>query len=204
MMRSALLFAAWSVHLASASAAAVAQDSLPPAVPGRTDYDELAVFGEAVRDVDQYRDNAFRYADRAQQLVAQSNAFQCASIQFTVEVHRVTQEEVVVRLRDAGKTRVLLRHAEPPYYGNLRSRPYHGSYSTLYYNSFAKPVALRIGTEIPLEMAAQLRRRDRLLMQGQIGAMYVCIGPTYNPRTVATISNWVVLQVEPAEEADRR
>ena len=203
-MRRLPLFVLWSLNLVFAQTAAIAQDTLPPAVPGRTDYDELALYGDAVRHVYEYQDNQYRYEVRVRQLVDQASAFQCATLQFNVEVERVTKEEVIVRLRDAGETRVLLRHTDPPYYGNLRSRPYHGSYSTLYYNSFAKPVTLRIGAEIPLEMAVQLRRRDQLLMQGQIGAMYVSIGPTFNPRAVATISNWVVLNVEPATEAERR
>jgi len=203
-MCTAVLLAVWSISLAAAQSAESADEPLPPAVAGRTDFDELTVFGDAVRHVDEYRDNQFRYEARVRQLGAQAQAFTCATVQFHVQVLRVTHEEVIVRLRDPGETRVLLRHAEPPFYGNLRSRPYHGPYSTLYYNAFAKPVALRIGSEIPLEMAVQLRRRDQLLMQGQIGAMYVCIGPVFTPRSVATVTNWVVLNVEPASEAERR
>ena len=190
----------WGIVLCLLGTGSVAgQDStLPPAVSGQTTYEELAVFGEAVEKVGAYRDNRYLYDARVLGLLQRSQAFEQALVEFTVTVDRVTLEEVLVSVRDAGHTRVLLQHVQSPQFGNLRTVYYGGAPSALFYNQFAKPVGLRIGTEISLPMAMQLRKRDQLLIQARIGCMRVIIGPTYRPFTIATMSDWTVLKAIPA------
>lgn len=172
---------------------------LPPATPGQTTFQELTDFGHAVQSVVDYRDNRYVYDARVAELFKHSQQLENSKVQFTVTVDRVTLDEVFVRVDDAGYTRVLLQHKEPPAFGNLRTVYYYGPASTVYYNHFAKPVGLRIGSEIPLDMAARLRKRDVLQLEAKIGCMRTIIGPTFDPETIATMTEWHVVKVVPAE-----
>jgi hypothetical protein len=206
-MRSFVLFWAGFVTLILITPAKAAKPlpppaALPPATPGQTTYQELTDFGHAVQSVGEYRDNRYRYDARVAELFQHSQQLENSKIQFTVTVERVTLEEVHVRVDDAGYTRVLLQHKEPPAFGNLRTVYYYGPASTIYYNHFAKPVGLRIGSEIPLEMAAHLRKRDVLQIEGKVGCMRTIIGPTFDPEAIATMTDWHVVKVVAADSSD--
>ena len=90
---------------------------------------------------------------------------------------------------------VVLRHAQPPFFGNLGSVWYCGGPSTEFYNQFAKPVGLRIGSEVPLELARRLRKKDQLRISGKLDTVQVQIESVFHPRVLTIIADWVILGV---------
>jgi hypothetical protein len=60
---------------------------------------------------------------------------------------------------------------------------------------YSKPVGLRIGSEIPLEVAKQLRYGDQLVIDGRIEQLHVWIDSVFNPSSAAIVADWQVVDV---------
>ena len=59
----------------------------------------------------------------------------------------------------------------------------------------AKPVGLRIGDEISLEMAKELRKRDVLRVSGRVESMPIRMKGVFEPRVAAVVVDWKVVEV---------
>jgi hypothetical protein len=69
----------------------------------------------------------------------------------------------------------------------------------------AKPVGLRIGDEITLEMAKEVRKRDVLRVSGRVESMPMRIDGAFRPRVAAVVVDWTVVEViEYADEEEVR
>ncbi|MEO8498670.1 MAG: hypothetical protein ABI614_26715 [Planctomycetota bacterium] len=110
----------------------------------------LTELGEAVARVDLYRDNIYQYESQIEKLTETAAAMEGGTIEVLLTVRRVTPGEVLCEPSDAGRTRMIIKHAAPPYFGNLGTVWYPAQPSADYLNMFAMPVGLRIGDEITL------------------------------------------------------
>lgn len=170
-------------------------DSLPPVQTRMISQQELVDLGNAVHRVDLYRDNFYQYEARVEQLTATAIAMEGNDIEVLLRVRRVTPGEVFVELIEAGRTRMILKHAAPPFFGNLRTVWYCAQPSADYWNMLAKPVALRIGDEISLDVAKELRQRDVLRVAGKVETMPIRMKEVFEPRVAAVVIDWKVVEV---------
>jgi len=180
--------------------AILATEPVPPGTAFEVSYDNLRDLGDAVSRVDDYKDNFYQYEERVCRLQETGQALQGQAISVVAVVERVTPYEVVVDIPKAGKTRIALRHQRPPLFGNLGSRTYSGPPSTVTSQIWSKPVALRIEEEISLSLAKQLRKGDRLLLQGLIEVLQVRIKSTFDPYVAAIVTDWRVSEADFASE----
>ena len=90
---------------------------------------------------------------------------------------------------------MILKHATPPWFGNLGTVWYCAQPSADYWNMLAKPVGLRIGDEITLEMAKKLRKRDVLRVSGRVESMPIRMTGAFQPRVGAVVVDWKVVEV---------
>lgn len=165
----------------------------PLAPPSKTTtYEHLRVFGEHVEALAAAKDNVFVYADERKKLQREAEEFTDAALDFSVQVKKVTEKEVEVEVSDAGRTRVVLRHEQPPYFGNLETVTYFGPPSAALSDLFSKPVALRIGTEIDLELARKLRKGDTLPLSGHLKSVNAYTESIFKPVGIAVINRWKV------------
>jgi hypothetical protein len=154
----------------------------------------LTDLGRGVRDLDKTKDNVFVYEAEKRRLEELGASLIGDPVEVTLRVQRVSKHEVIVDVPDAGPTRVVMRHASPPEFGNLCTvQQVDGYSSTAWYHQFALPFAIRIGSEIDLGLASQLRRQDPLLLRGQIISLVIRTESVFRPVTVATIGNWQVV-----------
>jgi len=160
-----------------------------------TSYEDLESFGKAVKDLEEIKANKFIYEQRSRELIQLARTFEGKTVRFSAAVLSVTHEEVIITLEDAGKTRVVLRHSQPPFFGDLRTREYSGTPSTQRFHVFVRPVTLRVGSEIPLQLAQRLRHGNQLLLAGQISSMVVRIDPWHDPFVLAVITHGKVTGV---------
>lgn len=172
---------------------------LPAAPLSHVTVDDLAVLGEALMDLEHYRDNVFLYSERREELLQAATYYVGATVDYVVEVQKVTPLEVIVRVRKAGRTRVALRHDCPPWFGDLRTVWYDGSAATRRINLFTKPVGLRIGSEIPYEMAHDLRRGQLLVVQGYIESSELAL-ELFEPLAVIVVGGWSATGVLPTTD----
>ncbi len=161
------------------------------------DEEQLAALGAAVAAMPYERDNVFRYAERSAELCNLAESLKGRGLEFHAKVARVCPSEVLVEIEPAGKTRIVLMHARPPRFGNLRTIEYGGVPSASRFHIFSAPVGLRIGEEISFEVAKKLRRRDLLVMRGTIDSVPVWIDSVFRPNAVALMSDWAVVDVNP-------
>lgn len=187
------------------TAAGWSQELIPPVMPSSSNiqadldaqtaavWSALTELGRGVRDLDKTKDNLFVYQEETARLQAEAARLVGSPAELTLRVQRVTAKEVVVDVPDAGSTRIVIRHASPPEFGNLCTVEQRDGYSsTAWYNQFAQPFALRIGSEIDLGLARQLRRQDELILNGQIISVVVRTEAIFRPVAVATLGNWYV------------
>ena len=156
----------------------------------------LAELGEAVADVDNFKDNHFQYEAQVKHLTETAELLQGMTTEVTLEVERVTPYEVIVNIPKLGRMRVVLQHAKPPLFGSLGSRSYNGPPSTIRFQVFAKPIGLRLGDEIDLNLAKQLRDGDRLRVAGRIKQVPIQLKSTFNPYVAAVLVDWKVVAVD--------
>lgn len=189
--------ASWGL-LADVGPAQAAQPVVTPApVTPVVGLDQLVELGKSVAAIRYEGDNVFVYAERAEALRKAAQTLVGGQVEFVAKVMRVTETEVIVEVAPAGKTRLVLMHAAPPVFGNLRTVTYPGISSTRRLHVFSSPVGLRIGSEITLDVARTLRRRDMLAVRGTIDAMPVWIESVFAPDAIALISNWSIVAVNP-------
>ncbi|MBC8351565.1 MAG: hypothetical protein H8E66_06230 [Planctomycetes bacterium] len=168
------------------------------------EQEELTELGDAVARVDLYRDNFYQYEARVEQLTAAAIAMEGGTVEVLLTVRRVTAGEVLVEALDAGRTRMILKHAAPPFFGNRGTVWYYAQPSADYWNMLAKPVGLRIGDEISLEMAKGLRKRDVLRVSGRVASMPIRVKGVFEPHVAAVVTDWKVVEAivdADAEEA---
>jgi hypothetical protein len=177
----------WAVTVAVAPGQQVA-----PAPVKTTSFEELASLGVAVADSVRLKDNVFVYQEVWAKLHEIAASLSQARVEFTVAVEKVTQKEVFVTVPDAGKTRIALKHDGLPEYGNLRTVEYCGPPSVSLLRHFARRVSLRIGSEIQLELAKQLRRGDLVILQGSVESAELHAETAFNPIALVVISDWQV------------
>ncbi len=161
----------------------------------KLDIVQVTELGKNVADVDLYRDNYYQYEARVEELTATALKMEGGTIEVLLTVLRVTPGEVLVEVSPAGKTRLLLKHATPPFFGNLGTVWYCAQPSAEYWNMLAKPVGLRIGDEISLEMAKQVRKRDTLRVVGRVESMPIRMKSVFEPRVAAVIVDWKVVEM---------
>jgi hypothetical protein len=176
---------------------AVAPQAAAPASK-RASTDDLAALATAVAGLDEFKDNQFLYEEQSQKLVELGKRFEQSAIDYVATVTRVTKGEVFLAVEDSGKARVVIRHQQPPLFGNLGSVVYGGGPTTNLANVFARPVALRIGSEIPLDVARRLRKDDNIVLRGRIDSLEVRIPCVFNPYVLAVIADWKIINAAPA------
>lgn len=173
------------------SATLLSADAAEP-VAAAIEYETLVAFGADVADTDLYKDNYFQYEERVETLTRQAQEMAGSSLDVTARITRVTPVEVFVEVEDAGRMRMVLRHDTPPLFGNLGTRWYGGTPSTQRAFLLSKRVGLRIGEEIDLELAKQLRRGDLLTIAGTIEQVPIRIKHVFEPFVAAVVTNWKV------------
>jgi hypothetical protein len=167
-----------------------------PVVNGRQiAQEELVEIGYAVHRVDLYRDNFYQYEAQVERLTEAAIEMEGGTVEMLLTVRRVTPGEVLCEPSDAGRTRMILKHATPPLFGNLGTVWYCAQPSADYWNMLAKPVGLRIGNEITLDMAKKLRRRDVLRVTGRVESMPIKMTGAFQPRVAAVVVDWTVVEV---------
>jgi len=176
-------------------------EAVAPAEPTPANVFELLVaLGDGVDDLDSYKDNQFLYEERSEQLYRDAAQLVGREVDLAATVMRVSDREVIVHVPDAGETRLLLRHDVEPEFGNICTVRYFDGYpSTDWYHQFSGPTAMRIGSEIDIEIARQLRRNDRLIVRGQLLSVTVRVKSIFNPVAVAIVTGWQVVEVQEAE-----
>ncbi|MDP6467245.1 MAG: hypothetical protein QF918_05880 [Pirellulaceae bacterium] len=184
--------------LAGVGPTTFAQPAATPA-PARqvVELEQLAELGKSVAAIRYESDNVFIYTELSDALRETAKSMEGGQVEFVAKVMRVNSTEVVVEVEPAGKTRLVLMHSTAPVFGNLRTVKYRGPASTQRLHIFSAHVGLRIGSEIKLETAKTLRRRERLVIRGTIDALPVWIESVFAPDAVALISDWKVLEVNP-------
>jgi hypothetical protein len=170
---------------------------VPIAKPPRSvAQQQVADLSDLLRDIVDARDNPYVRDDVAAALVSKSQAMVGAETEMVVFVRRVTRREVEVEVRHAGKVRYALMHATPPDFGNLGTVDYEYPWRSQSFHIFIEPVGIRIGSEIPLELARKLRHADLLLIRGKIRAFPVATSPAvFNPWAHVILSDWRVVEV---------
>lgn len=159
------------------------------------EQEELTELGEAVARVDLYRDNVYQYDAQVEQLTETALAMEGGTIEVLLTVRRVLPSEVLCEPSDAGRTRMILKHAAVPYFGNQRTVWYPAQPSAEYWNMLAKPVGVRIGDEISLEMAKEVRKGDVLRVAGRVESMPIRMNGVFQPRVAAVVVDWKVVEV---------
>jgi hypothetical protein len=194
-MRRDLSWAILAVTVLGIVDSAQALDPEPVTNDRKIEQEELTELGEAVARVDLYRDNAYRYDAQVEQLTETALAMEGGTIEVLLTVRRVIPGEVLCEPSDAGRTRMIIKHATPPFFGNFGSVWYPAQPSAEYWNMFAKPVGLRIGDEITLEMAKEVRKRDVLRVSGRVESMPIRMNSVFQPRVAAVVVDWKVVEV---------
>jgi len=194
-MRCDLSWTILAVTVLGFDCSAQAFDPEPVTNVRKIEQEELTELGEAVARVDLYRDNSYQYESQVEKLTETAIAMEGGTIEVLLAVRRVIPGEVLCEPLDAGRTRMILKHAAPPFFGNLRTVWYCAQPSAEYLNMLAKPVGLRIGDEITLEMAKELRKRDVLRVSGRVESMPIRMNGVFQPRVAAVIADWKVVEV---------
>ncbi len=170
-------------------------DTLPAVEVRQISQEELVELGHEVARVDLYRDNFYQYESQVQLLTETAIAMEGHDVEVLLRVRRVTPGEVLVEPVDAGRTRMILKHATPPFFGNLGTVWYCAQPSANYWNMLAKPIGLRIGDEISLDIAKELRERDTIRVSGRIETMPIAMKHVFEPRVAAVVGGWKVVEV---------
>lgn len=192
------MFIVATILLAGVGPTLAAQPQARPApVKPIVELNQLAEVGRGVAAIRYESGNAFRYAELRGTLKKTAKSMEGGRVEFLAQVMRVNKDEVVVEILPAGKARLVLMHSVAPVYGNLRTVAYPGPSSTRRLHKFSAHVGIRIGTEITLEMAKPLQRRDTLVLHGTIDSFPVTIDSVFTPGAVALISDWAVVEVNP-------
>lgn len=193
MLRPCLVFVACCLVSTSVG---WAQSTEPESVPPIVEHETLVEFGQDVADTESYLDNYFQYEEQVETLTNRATEMAGAAVEVTARVTRVTPVEVFVNVIDAGKMRMVLRHATPPCFGNLGTRWYGGTPSTQRAFLFSKRVGLRIGEEIDLELAKKLRRGDMLYIAGRIEQVEIRIKQVFEPFVAAIVTEWKIADAD--------
>jgi hypothetical protein len=174
---------------------AQASEPDPVATSRPIEQEALMELGDAVSRVDLYRDNFYQYEAQVERLTETALAMQGGTIDVLLTVRRVTPGEVLVEPSNAGRTRMILKHNTPPFFGNLGTVWYCAQPSSDYWNMLAKPVGLRIGDEIALEVAKTLRKRDVVRVSGRVESMPIRMKGVFEPHVAAVVVDWKVVEV---------
>ncbi len=195
-----IILAAWALSFITSAQGADAE----PIPNGRQiEQQELTDLGDAVDGIDLLRDNVYQYEAQVAHLTETASAMEGGGIEMLLTVHRVTPGEVLCEPSDAGRTRMILKHATPPFFGNLGTVWYCAQPSADYLNMLARPVGLRIGDEISLEMAKELRKKDVLRVAGRVESMPLRITGVFRPRVAAVVVDWTVVEVIVDKDAEK-
>jgi hypothetical protein len=201
-MSSHLSWAIFSLAVVGFVGAAHGLDPEPVTSGQPIGQEELAELGEAVHRVDLYRDNFYQHQSRVEQLTEMALEMEGGTTEVLLTVRRVTPDEVLTEPLDAGRTRMILKHAAPPFFGNRGTVWYPAQPSADYWNMLAKPVGVRIGDEITLEMAKEVRKLDILRVSGRIESMPIRMKGVFQPRVAAVVVDWKVVEVIVDEDAE--
>jgi hypothetical protein len=174
---------------------AQAADEEPVSNGQQIEQKALVELGDAVSNIDLYRDNFYQYVSQEKRLTETAVAMEGGTIDVLLTVRRVTPGEVLCDPSDAGRTRMIIKHVTPPFFGNLGTVWYCAQPSADYWHMLAKPVGLRIGEEITLEMAKTLRKRDVLRVSGRVESMPIRMTGAFQPRVAAVVVDWTVVEV---------
>lgn len=187
-------------------------------------YQHLAVLGNLVWELRDYRDNEFLYEERLEEIHRYADAVQGRDVIWDVAVMRVDKSDVYVDVPSAARTRVVVasRQTEQALalatsslhgYGDSvapsrymdyfkpqsvsRYRAYYGPPSTMRYNLLAAPTSLRIGEAIALEDAKQLRTRDFLRVTGRVEQVIMKVPTGFQDNVIVVIKDIKILQINP-------
>lgn len=171
------------------SGSLLAQESVPS---GPVQPEELIDFGYRVQELD-FQTNVYRRLAAVEALREQARSFEGREVEIRVAVDRVTFREVIAEYQDFGRTRVVMEHPECPIYGDLRTLYYSGTSGACRANLHAGPFALRIGSEIDLEVAKKVQAGDVLTIRGKIGTMLLKHEGYFNSEIIAIVRDWKVI-----------
>ncbi len=194
------MFSVVAIGLLAGVGPVAAQPKAAPApIKPIVEMDQLAELGRSVAAIRYESGNVFRYAELRKTLHDTAKSMEGGRVEFLAQVMRINEKEVIVELLPAGKTRLVLMHSVAPVYGNLRTVTYSGTTSIRRFHRFSGHVGLRIGSEIKLDLAKTLYRRDVLVLRGTIDSLPVSIDSVFAPDAVALISDWHVVDVNPQQ-----
>lgn len=167
-----------------------------PAAEKIVTFEQVAQVDDLMRRLIDARDNVYLRDELAGQLRQMADSLIGSQLDVRVFVQRVTADEVLVETRRDGRTRFVLLHAQPPLLGNLGTIDYVGALERPTFHIFAEPIGLRIGSEIPLELARRLRHADLLIVRGRITAVpLVTDRGAFHPWGAAILTDWKVIDV---------
>lgn len=168
----------------------------PDALPVPIELSHIMELGRGARGLVDLRDNVYARDAEEANLHRYGNRLLGAKVEIRVRVRWVRQAEVFVDLpMTDNPTRLALRHAQPPYYGSLQSVHY-GHKTQQDFQRYTPFVGLRIGSEIPFELARTLRRGDVLVVKGYIDEVELATSRLlFNPTFGVVIGHWVVAPV---------
>ena len=174
----------------------------PAPTAAAVEKETLIALGQNVTDTELYKDNYFLYQERVEELTALAREMAGSSVQVTAQVTKVTPVEVFIKVENAGRMRMVLRHNTAPLFGNLGTRWYGGTPSCERAFLLSKRVGLRIGEEIELERAKTLRRGDTLTISGTIEQVPIRIENVFIPFVAAVVTSWQVTDVTPRSDPE--
>lgn len=181
-------FALLIAGVLSYSSAADPQTETPPNELGSSD---LARIGGEIASWDAFPDNQFLRTVHRREIMEAIKPLTGSQVVFSAAVDRISLREVFVEIPDTRGLQVSLRHATSPIYGNLRSVGYCGAPSAHISYILSEPISLRIGPEIDLEVAKELRTSDLLLMSGRIEKVHLLLDH-FQPRAIVEIADFSV------------
>ena len=152
----------------------------------------LVDLGAELQNLD-FLNNVYQRADNLEVLREVARSFEGKPIEIEVTVDRVSHREVILEYRDKGRIRIVFEHLTPPRYGNLGTVYYRGTSGARRANLHSAPFALRIGSEIDLELAKRLRQGDRLIIRGTIGSLPIKHEGFFNSQGTAIVRDWSVV-----------
>jgi hypothetical protein len=173
------------------SAAVVHASQPQPSPEGPVSADELKDLGIQLRRLPQLN-NVLLRADTTNELRETASGFEARKTSIDISVTRVTEREVMFEILGRPITRIALRHAFAPNFGNLQTVYYSGGPATQKSHMLSTKLALRIGEEIDLEVARTLRHGDHLIVTGTIEQVIVNGEGWFTPHAIAVVGDWTI------------
>lgn len=150
---------------------ATAWAAQPPAATRPLTFLDLRQLSALSSEINNYRDNDYLRQEAAEQVRRIADAIPGNQLLWRVTVKQVTWNEVVYGFENPGRVTVAVSPGPDAAFGHsvhARYRNFPGPPSNRLLNLLGAPKTLLIGSQIPLEVARQLRRGDLIDVLGLV------------------------------------